>query len=128
MSGSGKSSFCIRFLQNLDELCTEPIFAGWIVWCNGEWSAVPYHHLLPTNVSFNEGVPEGFGSANGKPCLVILDDLLNDVYSKKMCEQFTRVSHDRNISVIFIIQNLFHQGGFCRDISLNAHYIVALET
>jgi len=27
-TGSGKSSFCIRFLQNLDTLCTEPDFPG----------------------------------------------------------------------------------------------------
>ena len=67
------------------------------------------------------------GSANGEPCLVILDDLLTDVYSNQVCELFTRVSHHRNISVILIIQNLFHQGRFCRDISLNAHYIVALK-
>ena len=29
-----------------------------------------------------------------------------------------------NISVILITQNLFHQGKFCRDISLNEKYIV----
>jgi len=39
---------------------------------------------------------------------------------------FTRGSHHRNISVNLITQNLFHQGRNCRDISLNAHYVVAL--
>jgi len=58
---------------------------------------------------------------------VILEDLLTDVYSKQVCELFTRGSHHRNISVILINQNLFHQGRFCRDISLNAHYIVAFK-
>ena len=120
-SGSGKSSFVIRFLQNLDYLCTESTFAGGIVWCYGEKSAVPSRHQLPANVRYNEGVPEDFGSANGEPFLVILEDLLNDVYSKQVCELFTRGSHHRNISVILITQNLFHQGRFCRDISLNAH-------
>jgi len=57
---------------------------------------------------FKEGVPLYFESANGEPCLVILDDLLNDVYSKQVCELFTRGSYHRNISVIFIIQNLIH--------------------
>jgi len=78
-------------------------------------------------VTYKEGVPEDFGSANGEPSLVVLDDLLNDVYSKQVCELFTRGSHHRNINVILIAQNLFHQGSFCRDISLNAHYIVALK-
>jgi len=58
---------------------------------------------------------------------VILDDLLNDVYSKQVCYLFTRGSHHRNISVILITQNLFHQGRYCRHISLNAHYLVAVK-
>ena len=36
-----------------------------------------------------KGVPEEFSSANGGPGLVILNDLLNDVYSKQVCELFT---------------------------------------
>ena len=56
-SGSRKSSFVIRFLQNLDYLCTEPTFPGGIVWCYGEKSAVPSRHQLPANVRYNEGVP-----------------------------------------------------------------------
>jgi len=58
---------------------------------------------------------------------VILDDLLNDVYSKQVYDMFTKGSHHRNISVILIIQNLFHQGRYCRDISLNAKYLVLLK-
>jgi len=120
-----KTSFVIRFLQIVREFCTKPTFAGGMVWCYGEKNAVPSH--LPTYVTFDEGVQEDFGSANGEPSLVILDDLLNDVYSKQVCELFTRGSHRRNISVILITQNLYHQGRFCMDISLNAHYIVALK-
>jgi len=110
-SGSLKLSFCIRFLQNLAYLFTEQTFAVGIVWCYGEKSAVPSRHQLPANVRYNEGVREVFGSANGEPCLVNLDDLLNDVYSKQVCELFTRCCHHRNISVILMTQNLIHQAG-----------------
>ena len=58
---------------------------------------------------------------------MILDDLLNDVYSKQVCDLFTKGSHHRNISVILITQNLFHQGRYCRDISRNAKYLVLLK-
>jgi len=75
-SGSGKSSLCIRFLQNLDYLITEETFAGGIVWCYGEESAVPSRHHLPAKFRFNEGFPEDFGSANGEPCLASLHDWL----------------------------------------------------
>ena len=89
---------------------------------------MPSPTVLPMrNVLFNEGVPADFDNARGSPCLVILDDLLNDVYTKQVCDLFTKDSHHRNISVILIIQILFHQGRFCRDISLNAKYLVLLK-
>ena len=36
-------------------------------------------------------------------------------------------SHHRNISVILITQNLFHEGRNCRDIYLNAKYLVLFK-
>ena len=35
-SVSGKSSFCIKLLQNPESLSTESRFDGDILWCNGE--------------------------------------------------------------------------------------------
>jgi len=128
-TGSGKSSFCLRFLQNLDSLCTEQDFDGGVIWCYSERTAVPEQQLalLRKNIRINEGVPDNFDNTQGKPCLIVLDDLLNDVYSKEVCNLFTRSSHHRNISVILITQNLFHQGQHCWDISLNAKYLVLLK-
>jgi hypothetical protein len=40
---------------------------------------------------------------------------------------FTKGSHHRNVSVLLITQNIFQQGRFCRTISLNAKYTVALK-
>ena len=37
---------------------------------------------------------------------------------------FTKGSHHKNISVIFIMQNIFHKGKSQRDIRLNTKYIV----
>jgi len=107
----------------------EPDYSGGIIWCYSEKAAVPREKLtsLHKNVSFHEDVPQNFGNEHGKPCLTIFYDLLNEVYSKHVCDLFTKGSHHRNISVILITQNLFHQGRFCRDISLNAKYSVALK-
>jgi len=49
------------------------------------------------------------------------------VYSKDIYDRFTKGSHHRNITVTLITQNLFHQGRFCRNISLNAKYSVSLK-
>ena len=37
---------------------------------------------------------------------------------------FTRGCHHRNLSEIYILQNLFHQGKGSRSISLNGHYLL----
>ena len=92
-SGSGKSSFCLRFLQNLDSLCTEQDFDGGVIWCYSERTAVPKQQLdlLRENIRINEGAPENFDNTQGKPCLIILGDHLNDVYSKEVCILFEKV-------------------------------------
>jgi len=72
-------------------------------------------------------MPENFENTRGLPCLFIIDDLLNEVFSGAVCDLFTKSSHHRNLSVILIIQNFFHQAPHCRDISLNAKYMVALK-
>jgi hypothetical protein len=126
---TGKSSFCVRFLQNIDLLCTESDFSGDIVWCYSEKSAVPSDQLtlLGKRVRIHEGLPTTFGNSEGKPSLIILDDLLNQVYSDQVCDLFTKGSHHKNISVILVSQNLFHQARHCRDISLNAKYMALLK-
>jgi len=127
LGGSGKSTFCIRFLHNLDALCSERNFDGWVIWCYSEKAAVPNKQLaVLKNIRYNEGVPSDFDNANGKPCLIIFDNMIN-VYSKEVCDLFTKGSHHRNISEILITQILFHQGRYYRDISLNAKYLVLLK-
>jgi len=127
--GSGKSNFCLRLLQILKSLCTVQNFDGGIVCCYRKRSAVPDQELieLSNTIRVHKGVPENIANKNGKAGLIILDDLLDVVYSEEVCSLFTRGSHHRNISVILITQNLFHKAHFCRDISLNAKYLVLLR-
>jgi len=129
-TGSGKSSYCINFLKYLDSVCTERDFDGGIVWCYSERTAVPRQQLseLRKKITYREGVPDDtFTNKSGRPALLILDDLQDSAYSKSVSTLFTRGSHHRNISVILITQNIFHQERHARDISLNAKYIVALK-
>jgi hypothetical protein len=104
-------------------LCTVEKFSE-IVWCYSENAAVPTE--LKKIVSFHVGVPK-FQNKKEEPRLVVLDDLINSAYSRDVCDLFTKGSHHRNISVILITQNLFHQGKYCRDISLNAKYLVVFK-
>jgi ABC-type iron transport system FetAB ATPase subunit len=127
-TGSGKS-FYIPLLQNLNTLSTEPDFCGGIVRCYSEKTAVPTKELdkLKKEITYCHGMPTRFGHAQGLPSLIILDDLLNEAYSREVCVLFTKGSHRRNLSVILITQNLI-QGRHCRDISRNAKYLDLLKT
>jgi len=108
-TGPWMSTFCIRFLQNLGTLCTEPDFPRGVIWCYSEQSAVPQQQLtsLWKNIQVCEGMPENFENSRGLPCLFILDDLLNELFSRAVCDLFTKGSHHCNLSVILITQNFF---------------------
>ena len=59
-SNSGKSTFCITFLQNLDTLCTEQRFKGGIILCYSEKTAVPHKQVseIQKNVSIIKACPK----------------------------------------------------------------------
>jgi hypothetical protein len=77
-------------------------------------------------VEFVEGLPTMSQFDGRQRTLVILDDLLSQTNSN--VEQiFTKGSHHRDLSVIFLSQNLFHQNKHNRTLSLNAHYIVVFK-
>ena len=126
-SGSGKSSYCIRFLRNLLALCTECTFSGGIIWCYVRVAPSPIDSW-PGRIAFvfTKECQQTLRTV-GKTVPHILDDLLNEAYSNDVCDLFMKGSHQRNIGVILITQYLFHQGKSCRDISLNATNIVVLK-
>ena len=82
------------------------------------------------NIEFRQGL----SSEDFKPfpssehTIVVMDDLqmsaLNNIFIANL---FSRESHHTNISVLLILQNLFHQGKYCRDISLNTHYFILFK-
>ena len=81
-------------------------------------------------IEFREGLPrpEDYSNDPLSPKLVIIDDLMRESSScDAIVDLFTKGSHHKNLSVILISQNLFHQGRGQRDISLNANYIVVFK-
>lgn len=120
-TSSGKSCFIKRFLNHRDEMINTQISD--IIYCKPEgqkadWS-IPFTQLV-------DGVPETDIFRDQKPRLIILDDLMREA-NGSVIDLFTKGSHHYNISVIFVTQNFFNQGKGCRDISLNAHYIVCFK-
>ena len=105
-----KSTFVIRLIECREQLC-DVVYDN-IVWCHSENNAP--HHLK--SVSFVKGVPD-FENPENVPTLIVLYDLMDSAYSTKVSELFTKGSHHRNISLLLITQNLFHQSSSSRDFS-----------
>ena len=59
--------------------------------------------------------------------LLIFDDLMEEASRRKDVKNlFTRGRHE-DMSVIFLAQNTFHQGGHFREISLNTDYFIIFK-
>ena len=87
-----------------------------------------FEEEIRTNIEYRQGLPteQDFKSyPNAEQSIVVIDDMqvsaLNNIFIANL---FRRESHHRNVCVILILQNLFHQGKYCRGISLNTHYFV----
>lgn len=123
-TGSGKTQFVRRILtQHVIEGAPERI-----IYCYGEYQSafVEMSAALP-QTRFVEGLPsnlEEYLDPSYKT-LIILDDIMtshgND---KRITDLFSKGSHHRNISVVYILQNFFYGAKGTRNITLNAHYIV----
>ena len=109
-SSCGKSPFVITLLECREQLC-DIAFKN-IGWCQSENNAP--HHLQ--NFSFVKVEPE-YENQENVPTLIVMDDLMDSAYATKVSELYTKGSHHRNISLVLITQNLFHQGPSSREIS-----------
>ena len=125
-SQSGKSYLVRSMLRNLEELFF-PIPSK-VLYCYGEFQN-EFDELSKTlpNVQFVQGFPSDLYDMTEAHdnSLVILDDLMSQCSNdQRVADLFTRGSHHRGISVLFLTQNLFPPGKLSRTISLNSHYMI----
>ena len=64
-TGSRKTRFVTKLLQNRDTQCTESRFKGGIIWCYSIETAVPSQQLnkLGLNITYQEGLSETYSNA-----------------------------------------------------------------
>ncbi|KAJ8671975.1 hypothetical protein QAD02_003234 [Eretmocerus hayati] len=121
-TGSGKSCFVQRLIKHIDTINDTQfarIILHFLEWQDG-------YKELGDSVEFHEGLLELSDYAcDPRPKLLIVDDLMHESSSSdSLASLSTKGSHHRGLSIIYITQNIFHQGKGQRDISLNAHYMV----
>ena len=123
---SGKTTYVLEMIRTRHDLFEYEIEK--VVYCYGINQPIfeEFRQAHP-DVLFHEGVPEDIlGLFDGKTQgLLILDDLL-DAISKdvEVMKAIIQGSHHRNITIITLSQNVFHQGKTARTNSINTHYFV----
>ncbi len=130
MTGSGKTVWVQSLLQQAQTVIDQP--PERIIWCYSQWQPA-YTQLLmmiPT-IEFVKGIPESLENdsyldVNIRNLIIIDDQMIEAGKDNRIVNLFTKGSHHRNLSVIYIVQNLFHQGKGNRSISLNSHYLVSI--
>ena len=95
-----------------------------ILWCYGEYQTL---YGTVNGVDFQQGLPDLDNLDPTEKHLIILDDLMDET-DQRVASLFTKNSHHSNISVMYIVQNLFHRRKHHRTLSLTAHYMVVLQT
>lgn len=126
-SKSGKTVFVRRLIE---EKMLSPMPSR-IVLVFSEWQ--PEYNMLqklqPKTEFIKGPMPnELYDSFSAQePSLLVLDDqMTREAYGKtdQVEKYFVQGSHHKNLSVIFILQNLFEKGRGIRTSSLNSNYLV----
>lgn len=118
----GKSVYVEKLITN-GLKCTNVDFDE-ILWCYSEWH--PQIPGLGSKIKYVIGLDNIERENHIKSRLLVIDDLMRESDST-VVDLFTKGSHHKNTSVVFITQNVFHQGKGQRDISLNAHYMTLFK-
>jgi hypothetical protein len=105
-----------------------------IVWCYGQWQPA-YEQMSRTlsNVEFVRGIPDDLESDSyfdqAVNNLIVLDDLMTAAKNdNRVADLFTKGSHHRSLSMIYVVQNMFAQGKASRDVALNCQYLVLFNS
>ena len=122
-TGSGKTSL-VKAIIEQQVIDPAPQHVVWL------YAADQPLYTSMKNVQFYKGIPENIEAlfSPKKRNLLIIDDLMTQCHSdERMTRRFSVGSSHNNLSIVFIVHNLFHHGKEMRNISLNTHYIILFK-
>ena len=116
-TGSGKTRMLMELIDASSEVSTHPPIE--IHYCYGAWQEI---FKEKENILFHDGLIDidEVITNDGQHRWLIIDNLMQEVTmdkTKRLESMYTKHSHHRNISVFFVVQNMFSNN--LRTISLN---------
>ena len=118
-SNSGKSVLCQKIIEQNHEKFNH------ILYCGVDSHELQSHPQIGSKITVSSEILNPFEYSNFGSVLFILDDcFLEAAENKNVVDTFTKGRH-KDISSIFITQNIFFSGKHARNIALNSsHYIL----
>ena len=129
-SGSGKTYFTCSLLAN-KSIFQFPIRE--IYWhggvAEGEIGETLKKIKRLRRVHYVLGFPKGWLDMPQQHDVVVIDDLFEEVNKNSVAvnQLFTKIARHRQVTVLFLTQNLFHQGGKHRTRNINTQYLVIFK-
>ena len=126
-TGCGKTTFVIRVLESVNVIVPKP---ERVIWVYSEWQECYESLSSKVQIEFKKSCSDLYESLCSEVRnLIVLDDQMSNTAEEKrmMSTLFTKGSHHRNLTIIYLVQNLFDQGVSSRTISLNSQYIVLFK-
>ena len=126
-TGSGKTELVIKMLGNGGAFVSPP---KEIRYHYGAWQT-RFADIEATDprYTFVEGIPGLDDLPSGEQhTVMVIDDLMEEASKSKVAvDIFTKYSHHRNMSVVFLVQKLYGTTHQSRVISQNAHVLVLFK-
>ena len=128
-SSSGKTVLTRNLLEEFKYTTDITAHVLNVLWCHGQWQKFYEQPVKGVKITYHDGLADERTIKKIKPDIIVVDDLMNEVCDNRdMSNLFTKTSHHMNISVIFIVQNMFKKGKEIRDIRLNCHQLIILKS
>ena len=127
-SGSGKTHFVCKLLQNPKYFKSKFNKIYWHQGGGGESGLTKFEFCKLKNIKVINGFDKNWSQRLQKGDVIIIDDLYQEANKENDFNNlFTKIARHREVTVIFITQNLFHQGGNHRTRNINVHYLVVFK-
>lgn len=134
VSQSGKTTFTLNLLRNIDSLFVDPRCAQNVIYCykkdqpkyksfKEEKIVHKWINALPTKEEIDLWLTP-FTYKGGS--VIIIDDFAEEL-NKDTVELLSVQCHHTNTVAILLVQNLFSKNPVCRDVSLNSTYIALFK-
>ncbi len=124
---SGKTEYVKDLLLKQNDIIKWPFKK--VIWVYQSWQGDLFEQLMDKDfqIEFSKGLPNLKAIEKQENTVVVIDDLMEEASKSDTVQALFTHGRHLNLSVIYLSQNLFHQGKNSRSISLNMDYKVLFK-